>query len=106
MVSVICAFEKTRYQFFSLRRPIFVYLVFMDLGLGISFIMMAINQARYLPRPLGKCENLSQLDNPDDGGNNWLDVLIHPEIPDKQFKNRLDVCSAETLLWKITIASV
>ena len=78
-----------------------VCLVLGDLGLAVCFTVMAIIQARYLPRPLGRCENLAQLDN---GGKNWLDVMV--DAKSSAFKDRLGVCNSETFSWRLTISFV
>lgn len=76
-----------------------MYLVCLDLGLGVSFFITAVVQSRYLPRPLGKCENLDQLGR---GGKNWLDVLV--EAQSSNFKDKLDVCINELRVWQMVIA--
>ena len=64
--------------------------------------MMAVIQARYLPRPLGRCENLEQLDHPGNGGKVWIDVMVDAKSPD--FNDRLAVCKSETKIWRMSIA--
>lgn len=78
-----------------------MYIGLWDLGLAVSFIMTAVIQARYLPRPLGKCENLAQLGNPSDGGKMWIDVLVSDKS--SKYKDRLGVCIAETKVWRMAI---
>ena len=79
-----------------------MYFVLWDLGLAVSFIMTAVIQARYLPHPLGRCENLGQLDHPGGGGKIWVDVMVNAKS--SNFKDRLGVCISETKVWRLSIA--
>ena len=92
------------YKLFAHRSPFLVCTVLWDLGWAVGFIMTAVIQARYLPRPLGSCENLDQLDNPDNGGKNWLDVLVDSDTQLPTFKDGFSVCLGETMAWRMTIA--
>ena len=83
------------YKFFAFCDVCFVLL---DLGFAACFTSMAVIRARYLPRPLGRCENLAQLDN---GGKNWLDVMVDPKS--STFKDRSGVCKSETHSWRLEI---
>lgn len=94
--------RKKDFKPFAIQDPTFVYFVLWDLGLAVSFIMAAVIQARYLPHPLGRCENLGQLDHPGDGGKVWLDVMV--DAKSSKFKDRLGVCIVETRVWRISIA--
>ena len=104
MVAPIIAWTHNRcnkhYKPFAIESPAFVYLVLWDLGLAVSFIMTAVIQARYLPRPLGRCENLAQLD-PGNGLKMWLDVLVDDKS--SKYRDRLGVCIGETKVWRMTI---
>ena len=92
---------KRDFKPFAIQNPTLVYLVLWDLGLSVSFIMIAVIQARYLPHPLGKCENLAQLDHPGNGRKVWIDVMIDAKSP--YFNDRLSVCKSETTVWSLSI---
>ena len=74
--------------------------------LCIGLSMAAVIQSRYLPHPLGKCENLEQLDNAE-GGENWMDILGAARL---EIANSLSftiyrtaICNSEVLIWKFEI---
>ncbi|KAF8451730.1 hypothetical protein BDZ91DRAFT_802560 [Kalaharituber pfeilii] len=95
---------------YQMYRDFVIYLyiwAFMDLMLTVGFAMGAVTQAKYLPRPLGKCQVLEQLKPHGQNGNSYLDFLGDRSSYDNgKPVSEEDICGALVARWKLEIAMV
>ncbi|KAF8455799.1 hypothetical protein BDZ91DRAFT_786334 [Kalaharituber pfeilii] len=102
---VPCAIASTAHSS-SHRYMIYLFIsALVDLMLTVGLALAAVEQAKYLPRPLGMCRNLEQL-KPDHGnGKSYFDLLgelLYGENGDPIGAE--NICKGFVLVWKLEIA--